>query len=322
MSDTIRWGILGPGSIARSFATGLQSTPDAELVAVGSRSQERADAFGDEFHVPRRHDSYEALAADDEVDVIYVSTPHPFHLPCARLCLNAGKPVLCEKPLTVNEVGARQLVALAREKGLFLMEGMWTRFYPAMYKLRELLAEGAIGELRMLQVDLGFCAGFNPQSRLFSPDLAGGSLLDVGIYCTSFSSMIFGEPSEMVGLAEIGQTGVDEQAAWVFKYEGGQLAVCSSAVRTSTLHEAAIFGTDGMIRLPSLWWQPRKLNVKGEEMDFSFEGNAFQFEAAAVGECLREGKTESDVMPIDESVAISRTLDTLREQWGVKYPME
>ena len=322
MADKIRWGILGPGAIARSFATGLKSVADAELAAVGSRSKDRADAFGNEFQVPHRHASYEDLAADRSVDVIYVATPHPYHLPCATLCLEAGKPVLCEKPLTVNAGGARQLAAAARDKKLFLMEGMWTRFYPAMYKLRELLASQAIGEVRMLHVDLGFRAGFNPTSRLFDPALAGGSLLDVGVYCTAFCSMIMGEPKELTGLADIGATGVDEQAAWVFKYDGGRLALCSSAVRTNTLHEAAVFGTDGVIRLPKLWWQPHKLIVKDQEVGCSFEGNAFQFEARAVGDCLRAGKLESEVMPLDESVAIARTMDRLRELWGVRYPME
>ena len=193
-SETIHWGILGPGSISHQFATGLQSVPAAKLLAVGSRFQEKADAFADKFGAPKRHGSYEALAADPDVHVIYIATPHPQHKDAALLCLEHGKAVLCEKPFTVNAKEAEEVIASARAKDLFVMEAMWSRFFPAMAHVRKLIADGAIGEARMLQADFGFRAGVNPESRLFNLAYAGGGLLDVGVYPISLASMLFGAP--------------------------------------------------------------------------------------------------------------------------------
>ncbi|MEC9381026.1 MAG: Gfo/Idh/MocA family oxidoreductase, partial [Candidatus Latescibacterota bacterium] len=230
MTDPIRWGILGTGNIAKQFARGLTSVEDARLVAVGSRAPETAAAFGDEFEVPHRHATYEALAADDEVDAIYVSTPHPFHKDNSILCLTSGKAVLCEKPFTVNAAEAAAVIDVARAENRFLMEAMWTRFVPAVVRLRQLLAEGAIGDVRMVQADFGFRAGVNPEGRLFNLDLGGGALLDVGIYSLSFAAMILGaSPDQVVSAANLGSTGVDEQSAFLLRYEGGELAVLSCA---------------------------------------------------------------------------------------------
>jgi predicted dehydrogenase len=207
------------------------------------------------------------------------------------------------------------------------MEGMWTRFFPLMDKVRELLEDGAIGEPRMLQVDFGFRGGWDPESRLLNPDLAGGSLLDVGVYCTALSYMIFGRPFDLTGFAHIGETGVDEQAAWVFTYEDGELASCSSAVRTNTPMEAIINGTEGRIRIHSPWWIPTSMTVdtaeqEPEEMEFPLEGNGMNYEAAAVMHCLQQDKLEHPIMPLDETLQISRTMDELRAQWQLKYPFE
>ncbi len=322
----LRWGILGLGSIAKQFATGLQALDDAQLVAVGSRSQETAEAFGDKYDAPHRHSSYDALANDPEVDAVYVATPHPMHAEDAILCLHAGKAVLCEKPFTVNTAQAEKVVAVAREKNVFLMEAMWTRFFPVMVRVRELLAQGVIGEARMLQADFGFRAGINPESRLFSPALAGGGLLDVGVYPISLASMIFGTPTQVTGLAHIGETGVDEQAGIVLGYTNGALAVLSTGVRISTPHEAVILGTDGQIKIHAPWWQPRVMTVsaqgKSEEISLPIEGNGYQFEAQEVARCVRAGQTESPVLPWDETLQVMRTMDALRAQWGLKYPME
>ena len=222
--------------------------------------------------------------------------------------LGAGKAVLCEKPFTINAGEAEVVVKEARDRGLFLMEGMWSRFFPALVKLRELLAEGAIGDPRMLQCDFGFRSGVNPEGRLFNPALGGGGLMDVGVYTVSLASMIFGEPNRSTSLANIGSTGVDEEAAMLLGYPKGALAVLSTAIRLNTPHEATLLGTDGNIKVPGAW--------------FPYEGGGFQFEAQHVAECLRAGKTESDVIPLDETLSIMRTLDGLRAQFGVKYPME
>ena len=200
--------------------------------------------------------SYEALAADPEIDIVYVATPHPMHHTAAKLCLNAGKAVLCEKPFTVNATEAEEVIALARERKLFLMEAMWTRYLPLMVRFRELIAAGAIGEPRLLTADFGFRADGEPSHRLFNPDLAGGALLDVGVYVVSLASMIFGPPERGTGMADIGATGVDEQAALVFGYPGGKLAQLTVAVRTNTPQEVTLMGTEGTIRIPPIWWRP------------------------------------------------------------------
>ncbi len=326
MAKNVRWGILAMGAIAKKFAEGLRDARGAELVAVGSRSQEKADAFGKQFNVPRCHGSYEALAADADVDAIYVATPHPQHKSAAALCLEGGKAVLVEKPFTVNAREARELVALARAKKRFCMEAMWTRFIPAIARVRELIASGAIGEVRMVAADFGFRGGLNPEGRLFNPRLAGGGLLDVGVYCVSLASMILGTPVATTGAAHIGQTGVDEQAGMVLTYEGGKLAVLYTAIRTQTPVEASILGTDGRIRIHNPFFKASRLTItaggKDETVEIPLRGNGYNYQAEHVGQCLRDGRTESDVMPLDESISILETLDALRAQWKLRYPME
>jgi len=326
MRAKIRWGILSTGSIARKFAEALQSADGAELVAVGSRTQEKADAFAGQFKVPHSHGSYEALAADGDVDAVYVATPHPMHHPNSLLCLRAGKAVLCEKPFTVNAKQAAELISLARKKKLFLMEAMWTRFLPILVKTREILTAGAIGEVRMVSAQFAFDAGWNPQGRLLNAELGGGGLLDVGVYCVSLASMVLGEPSRIAGLADIGKTGVDEKSAVVLGYDGGQLAVAVSGVRLSVPHEAMIFGTKGMMRLHHPWWCGTKMTLsaggKDEVFDLPFKGNGYTHEAEEVGRCLAAGRLESETMPLDETLSIMKTLDGIRSQWRLRYPVE
>jgi predicted dehydrogenase len=327
MTKKIRWGILGTGRIAGEFAQGLSVLADAELVAVGSRTQEAANLFADKFNVARRHASYEALANDAEVEVIYISTPHSLHAENTLLCLQAGKAVLCEKPFAINAAQTQQMVDLARQKKLFLMEAMWTRFLPVLVKVRELLAQGAIGQVRMLAADFGFRTDFNPQGRLFNPDLGGGALLDVGIYPVALASMVLGAPNRITGLAHLGQTGVDEESAFILGYPQGQLAVLYTAVRTSTPQEATLMGDKGQLRIHSPWWKPTKLTlaVAGQPeqvFDLPFSGNGYNYEAEEVGRCLRAGKLESDLIPLNETLSMMQTLDELRRQWGLKYPME
>ncbi|OQA43520.1 MAG: 1,5-anhydro-D-fructose reductase [Chloroflexi bacterium ADurb.Bin325] len=327
MSTPIRWGILSTGRIANLFARGLAELPDAQLVAVGSRTQAAADEFADKYNIPHRHASYEALANDPDVDIIYVATPHSLHCAGTLLCLNAGKAVICEKPFAINAAETREMIATARAKRLFLMEAMWSRFLPSIVRVRELIAEGAIGEVRMVEADFGFRAEINPAGRLFNPELGGGGLLDVGIYVNSLASMILGKPERIVSAAHLGETGVDEQAAMVYGYAGGALALLSCAVRTNTLQEATIYGAHGSIRIHSPWWRSEGLTLQRaghepETLALPMQGNGYNYEAAEAMACLRAGKLESAVMPLDETLAIMETLDTLREQWGLRYPME
>jgi predicted dehydrogenase len=328
MTSKVRWGILGTGNIAKQLARGLAVLPEAELLAVGSRSQAKADGFGEQFDVERRYASYADLANDPDVDVVYIATPHSRHREDSVLCLQAGKAVLCEKPFAINAAEAREMISLARERRLFLMEAMWTRFLPVLGRVRQLLADGVIGDLRMLTADFGFCASFNPQMRLFNPELGGGALLDVGIYPISLASMVFGtRPTRVSSMAHLGQTGVDEQSAVIMGYGQGQMAVLSAAVRIETPQEAVLIGTEGWIRLHTPWWKPAALTVsiRGQEdrtESLPMEGNGYNYEAAEVMACLRAGKPESDVMPLDETLAIIETLDQIRAQWGMRYPME
>jgi predicted dehydrogenase len=324
---TIRWGILGTGNIANSFAKGLASVDDGKLVAVGSRSQASADAFADRYAAPKRHATYAGLYADPEVDAIYIATPHAMHLQNMLDCLDAGKAVLCEKPFTINAAQARQAIERARSSGLFLMEAMWARFLPMMDEVRRLLAEGTIGEVRMVSADFGFRTKFNPQGRLFDPTLGGGALLDVGVYPVSLAHMVLGTPNRIASMAHLGETGIDEQSAYLLGYEGGALAQLSSAIRTKTPHEALIAGTEGSIRIHSPWWIPTVMTVQlGNNAPHTYEfpivGNGYNYEINEVQRCMRAGKTESALMPLDETLAIMTTLDTLRGQWGLRYPME
>jgi predicted dehydrogenase len=327
MTERIRWGIIGTGRIAAQFADGLAVLPDAALVAVGSRAQESADAFGDRFDVSRRHASYEALAEDPEVDVVYIATPHPFHQENSILCLRAGKAVLCEKPFAINAGQAQAVIDLAREEGLFLMEAMWTRFLPTMRKLRELLAAETIGPVQMMSADFGFRSEFDPTSRLFDPALGGGALLDVGVYTLSLAEMTLGPPARITSMAHIGETGVDEQAVVVLGFGSGQMALLSTSVRTTTSQEATLLGTEGQIKVHAPWWQSQKLSLtlsgQGTEvLELPFAGNGYQYEAQAVMDCLREHRQQSAVMPWDETLSVMRTMDRVRAQWGLRYPME
>ena len=325
MSKTFRWGILGTGKIARQFAEGLKVLPEAMLVAVGSRSAAQASAFGTQFNIPIRHSSYEALVNDPNVDIVYVATPHSCHKENTLLALSAGKAVLCEKPFTLDAHDAAEVIAFARAQKLFLMEAMWTRCFPLMARVREMLQSNEIGDVGMLTADFGFRAEYEDEKRLFDLSVGGGALLDVGVYPVSLASMIFGTPTRIASLANLGKTGVDEEAAMILAHEKGQLAVLSTAIRLDTAQEAILIGTTGRIRIHPPWWRPAAFTISREGVadqtqEFSFDGNGYQFEAAEVMNCLRSGELESSVMPLDETLAVMKTLDAIRAQWGLKYP--
>ena len=328
MTGTIRWGIIGTGSIAHQFARGLAVLDDAMLVAVASRTKESAVKFAEEFGVTHRHVGVEQLAANDEVDVVYVATPHPMHKDNTLRCLDGGKAVLCEKPFAMNAPEATEMVEHAREKGRFLMEAMWTHCFPAMAKVREIVNSGVIGDIRQVHSSFCFRSEWNPNSRLLDPNLGGGALLDVGIYNIALARMIYQrEPSRISSMAHIGDTGIDEQSSIILGYDNGAMAVLACAVRTSTTHEASIYGTDGYIKIPHMFWKPGRIIVKtpqNQEEEFIFDrvGNGYNYEASEVMNCLRNGVLESRTLPLDTSIAIMRTMDSIREQWGLVYPME
>jgi predicted dehydrogenase len=331
MPGTVRWGLLATGAIARQFAQGLRSAPGAELVAVGSRTREAAERFGAEFGVPHRHASYQAVAEDPEVDVVYIGTPHNLHCDNTLMCLEAGKPVLCEKPFAINASQAERMVAQARSKRLFLMEALWTRYLPAMIELRRLFAAGTIGPIRMIEADFGFRPEYDPLGRLYNPDLGGGALLDIGIYPISLTAMLLGLPARMTAMAELGRTGVDERSGILFGYPGGELAVLTFSLTTDMPSEILVLGTEGWIRVHGPIYRPEKLTVSlksmrgardEREIPLPVKGNGYNYEAVEVMRCLREGRLESPGMTLDESLAIMRLMDGIRAQWGLRYPGE
>jgi len=324
----IRWGIVGAGYIAGNFVSGLKSLEDAEVAAVGSWPPGQAAQFGERFGIPRRYDSYEALAQDKEIDIFYIGTPHALHREHTLMMLEAGRPVLCEKPAAINAKQVEDMIAVARRKNIFFMEAMWNMFFPATQKALELIKGGAIGDVRMLEADFGFAAGFDPKARLFNPEMGGGSLLDVGCYGVALAQAVFGQtPERVTAMGDIGQSAVDEQAAMILGYKGGALAVLHSAIRTNTKHEAWIYGTQGMIHIPCHFWSPDRIILKREgqpDEEFKYErfGNGYTYEAIEVQKCIYAGKKENEIASHAKSIAVMRTMDRIRAVMGVKYPME
>jgi dihydrodiol dehydrogenase / D-xylose 1-dehydrogenase (NADP) len=324
---TIRWGIAGPGSISSQFAKDLAYAEGAEIVAVAGRNLEKAQKFAQERGIPRAFGSMEQLAHDPEVDIVYIGTLHPIHKENMLTFLRAGKSVLCEKPFTMNAVEAAEAVACAKENGVFLMEAMWTRCLPAIRQVRQWLAEGKIGEVRLVKAEFGFNVGWQPEGRLLNPALGGGALLDAGIYPVSFASMVYGgQPNNISSTVRIGETGVDEQFSLLFEYEGGRTASLHGAVQLGMVNDAVIYGTKGHIHVPGfLAARSATLKVAGEEpvtVNDDRVSHGFVFEAEEAMACLRDGRGESAGMTLDETVNIMNTLDRIRWQWNLKYPFE
>lgn len=325
--SVFKWGILGTGKIARRFMQAAFYVPEAQVVAVGSRSQATANQFGAQFGVPKRYGSYDALLADPEVEIVYVATPHSLHAENTLAALQAGKHVLCEKPFTLNAAQAEQVIHAARASGKFVMEGMWTRCFPVVREIVRRLQAGELGEVRVVIADFGFRAPFDPASRLFAPELGGGALLDVGVYPVALAFMVLGAPKQTLSTATLGSTGVDELCSIVFTYENGAHALLSASLRADTPKQAHICGTNARITIPEPWWKPSEaylIRTDGttEHLLYPYEGDGLQFEIRHVHDCLRQRLTESPWMPLDETLAIMRVLDTLRAQWGVRYPGE
>ena len=312
----LRWGLIGTGGIAQSFAADLMFTESGLPVAVGSRRLETANQFADRFDIPNRHASYEALVEDPDVDAVYVATPHPQHHPNAVLALRAGKPVLVEKPFTMNAAEAEDLVAAARAAELFLMEAMWTRFLPHITQIRRLLAEGALGDVVTVTADHGQWFAEDPDFRLFAPELGGGALLDLGVYPVSFASMVLGKPDRILALVDPAFTGVDGQTSMLFGFAGGAQAVLTCTLSAKSPTRAAIVGTEARIEIEGVFYAPSAFDLvsrTGERTRFEepHEGRGLWHQAEEVARCLREGLLESPLMPLDESVEIMRTMDAV-----------
>lgn len=325
--DRLRWGIIATGNIASCFAKDLSLLAGHEVAAVGSRSLERAQRFAAEFGVPHAYGSYAEVIDDPNVQAVYVATPHSDHYATTRYALEAGKAVLCEKAFTVTAEQARDLVALARAKGVFLMEAMWMRTNPLHLKLREVVQAGTIGEIRYVRAELGFTPEYQPNDRLWAPELAGGALLDVGVYPVSLAYHLLGSPQDIHATARIAPTGVDAAVTLQFAYANGASASLAGAIDAHLPNTAAVGGSDGWIELPRSFHDTNRFTVhhpdgEPEEHAVELNGVGYTYEAEEVARCLRDGRIESSLVSLDDTIAVMDIADEARRQIGVTYPDE
>jgi predicted dehydrogenase len=326
MSNTIRWGILGCGKIAAKFAADLKLVKDAELIAVASRDDARATAFGGQFGAQFIFNNYEDLVSSPAVDVIYVATPHGLHYEHVMLCLRHKKPVLCEKAFALNTRQVRDMITLAQSQKVFLMEAFWTKFLPHYEEAMRLISKGTLGEIKLIQADFGFSVPEPKAQRIYDPALGGGSLLDIGIYPVFIALAVLGKPKEIHAMMTPFETGVDEQIVITMKFGKGALAVLSSTFAAETPVEAMIAGTNARIHMRNRFQNAMGTlelitgRDKREKIEVPREdGYGYQFEARHVGDCLRKGLTESPVVRHADSLLLMETLDHIRKIAGIKY---
>ena len=323
--DKVKWGILGAGVIAEKVAGAIKEYPHAELSGVGSRSIEKAQAFADRVSVDKAFGSYENLCQSPDIDVIYVATPHTFHKEHTLLALRNGKHVMCEKPFSLNKEDSIEMIQEARSRNLFLMEAMWTCLMPGMIKLKQLLKDGIIGKINLVEADFGFQAPYCPESRLFNPALGGGAMLDVGIYPLTFALSTLGCPEEVSATGSIGKTGVDELSVYNLKYKNGTMANLKASITQQTDCIAKIYGSEGTITIPADWWLMNKIiitNGHEKEIDTSYDCSEYYFEIEEVTGCIQKGLTESPNIPHKWTLNMMELMDSLRKQMGLSYPQE
>ncbi len=327
MAKSYRWGILGLGSIANRFMSGLSLVERAQLYAVASRSMEKAQAFQAKYHAYKALDSYEALVQDPQVDIVYVATPHPMHLRHALLALTAGKHVLVEKPVCVNTAELDQLCQTAKQQNRFVMEAMWTRFFPVNLQVVQWLRQGRIGSLRQVQAAFSYGSQMGDgQSRIYNPQLAGGALMDVGVYPLSYADMCYDQPPEQIAaLADFTPTGVDALSNYLLTYPGGGSAMLSGGISCYQRDTAFLWGDQGSIEVPDFWHPTRAVltTSQGSEVyESPVVNEGFQYEIEHVHQCLDQGLTQSPVMSFDVSRRVLAICDTIRQQLGLRFPFE
>lgn len=350
MSSDVRWGILGTGWMAREISRAIPRVAGARLVGVASREASKAAAFARDHGIPSSYGDYQQLVEDAAIDVIYVATPNHRHRDDCLRAIAAGKAVVCEKPFCLNEAEGQRVVAAARRQAVFCMEAMWMRFIPMVIEARRRVQAGELGSRLILQADFGYPATFDPQSRLFQRQLGGGCLLDRGVYPISLAHFFFGEPDDVEGMAVLGTTGVDEHSAYLLGYRDGTMAILAATLTGLGSNEASIAGNRGRLRLMAPFYATKRLTITRTPNEScgtgipslprrymarlyrrlkphstvrrGFPGSGYQFQVAEVTRCLREGRLESPLMPLDESLAVLRTMDRLRRKWGLVYPQE
>jgi len=337
MSDLIRWGLMGAGAILDRFLLGAMNVDNMEIKAIASRTRESAERQAKKYGIPEVN-TYEELVNRDDIDVVYINSIHPAHCEMAIMAMNAKKAVLVEKPAAVNHSDYLKMVDCARKNNVFFMEAVWTRFFPMWNKLKELIAEGEIGTIRMLESAFSFrLENESPTSRLLDPNQAGGGLLDVGVYNLNFSNIILNKyPAKITGLAAINtdenKYGVDEVAGIILQYDKGELSICKCGVRCDLPETAFIYGSEGYIEIPHFYKPEKAIIVKGDkkrEIDMpvtqriaNVKDEGYQYEIMHVNECLRKGLKESEIVPFSHTLEILKECDELRQAWGLKYPFE
>ncbi len=360
MGQVIRWGILGTGRIARIVAQDFPLVHDARLSAVASRKYERAQAFARDYDIAQAYGSYEDFLQDNDIDVVYIATPHMRHHDDALACIHAGKAVLCEKSFTLNAREAKAVIHAARSQGVFCMEAMWMRFIPLIREVKTRIEQGAIGEITQLTAEFGYPQRFDPKHRNFNPHLGGGCLLERGIYPLSLAFYVLGPPASIASQADLSPSGVDMTSDYRLYYDSGAEAILGLSHRMYRPAEATIRGTAGEIHIYAPFLRPhritintshrtrhkgyqwsrrvtrtrvyqgikrlldRRLSALGGQGDVfaGFPGHGYQFELEAVTRCLQRGELEHDIMPLDETLAILEVMDECRQQWGLEYPRE
>ncbi|HEX8429232.1 Gfo/Idh/MocA family oxidoreductase [Hymenobacter sp.] len=324
---TFNWAILGLGHIAHKFAESLALLPNARLHAVASRSAAKAEEFAAKFKVPHAVGSYDELLTIPGIDAVYIATPHSEHHAHTLLCLQGGLPVLCEKAFALNAHQSQDMINTAKERGVFLMEAFWTRFFPAINKALELVADGTIGEVKHLAADFGFVASYQPEARLFNPELAGGSLLDIGVYPLFISKLFLGEPQEIRAVAVPAPTGVDQNCAMVLSYASGATASLFSTLAANTDNQCILYGSKGQLHLNGRFHAANSLALRLTDQEPQLiscekQGYGYHYEAEHVQQCLEQGLTESPLLPLQFSQELMQLMDTVRQQIGLRYPGE
>ena len=323
----MNWAVVGTGNIVKKFILGLSHVENAKLKTVVSRSAKKAQIFSEEYAIENYTSSFDSVLSDPSIDIIYIGTPHTSHAEYAIRALEKGKAVLCEKPMTVNREEAERVINASRENNTFFMEAMWTRFLPAIRKVKEWLDDKLIGDVKMVESSFGDLAPFDPEWRLFNKELAGGALLDIGIYPLSFSQMVYSSfPERIVSSMFLGQSGVDEMTNIILDYPNGSAAVLSTAINCNLETSCRIFGTKGKIEIPDFVYARKAiLTVYNQYEEISspdFISNGYNYEAEEVMRCVEKGLIESPLMKHEESLDILSIMDTIRHQNGLVYPCE
>lgn len=319
----MKWGIIGLGNISNRFADALKVIDDAEIAAVASRNQAKADDFAERHHAQKAYDSYEKLFQDEEVQVVYIGTPHVFHAENAIAAMEHGKAVLCEKPIAMNRKQAQAMFDCAKANNVFLMEALWTRFIPSFQKAKALIENGTIGEVKNIIADFGFRSSHSAESRVFNRQLGGGSILDVGIYPIFVAVSILGKPKSIRAFAILNAQQTDDACNMIFEYDNALASLTSSLVANQQV-EATIFGTEGTVRLNNRFHEPTTVSVlrQFEEVErFTFEetGNGMQYQAIEVQQCIQRGEIESKLMSWQDSLLLNKVMDAVRKDAGVSY---